>query len=75
MPSADAEQFPHMFERLRNAVQKIEVVGLPMDRRLTFSLGGAEARADRETLDTLIKRADEALYRAKQAGRDRYDMG
>ena len=75
MPGSDAAQIAQVFERLRSAVQKVEVVGLPADRRLTFSMGGAEARTDGETLDGMIKRADEALYRAKQAGRDRFDMG
>jgi diguanylate cyclase (GGDEF)-like protein len=72
MPGSDASKIPGVFQRLRDAVQKAVVAGLPADRRLTFSMGGAEAKGDSDTLDGLIKRADEVLYRAKDAGRDRF---
>jgi diguanylate cyclase (GGDEF)-like protein len=38
--------------------------------RLTLSIGVAEARHDEPASD-IVRRADEALYRAKQDGRDR----
>jgi diguanylate cyclase len=38
--------------------------------KVTLSVGVAEALA-RDTVESLLKRADEALYRAKQEGRDR----
>ncbi|MEY4564276.1 MAG: putative domain and rane protein [Pseudomonadota bacterium] len=39
--------------------------------RVTISVGIAEARAHSETAETVIKRADEAMYLAKQSGRNR----
>jgi len=41
------------------------------DARVTASVGVAEYPAHGDTIDTVIGRADEALYRAKRAGRDR----
>jgi PleD family two-component response regulator len=41
---------------------------------VTISLGLAELKPD-DTLDTLLQRADEAHYRAKQQGRNRVCTG
>jgi diguanylate cyclase (GGDEF)-like protein len=41
---------------------------------LTVSIGLTEVRSD-DTLDTALARADAALYRAKESGRDRYEIG
>ena len=41
---------------------------------ITLSMGIAEHR-DREGLDTLVKRADTALYESKQKGRDQIHVG
>ena len=38
---------------------------------VTLSIGVAESRDGNETADKLLKRADEALYEAKHAGRNR----
>jgi diguanylate cyclase (GGDEF)-like protein/PAS domain S-box-containing protein len=74
MPGSGAAQIPGLFERLRSAVKRIRVQGVPASRLLTFSMGAAVLDPKLDTLDTLIKRADEALYRAKQSGRDRVEM-
>lgn len=37
---------------------------------VTLSIGLAEPLPNTPDFETLLKRADEALYRAKQAGRD-----
>ena len=71
MPGSDPAQVSIVFERLQQAVHKLSVPGLPLDRRLTFSMGAAEAWGDNDSLAELIHRADEALYRAKQNGRNR----
>ena len=47
---------------------RIAAAGTP---RVTVSIGVAEAHAQSEALDETIRRADEALYRAKASGRNR----
>jgi diguanylate cyclase (GGDEF)-like protein len=42
------------------------------DIRLTISVGVAEWRASCEDLETWFARADRALYRAKESGRNRF---
>jgi len=56
-------------EQLRAAVAalKLHVHGTPL--RVTVSCGATEIRAE-DTTDTLFDRADAALYRAKQGGRN-----
>lgn len=74
MPGSGAEQIPAVFERLRHSVQSLEVVGLPPDRKLTFSMGAVAKTLTTDQTEELIQRADRALYRAKDAGRDRLEM-
>ena len=71
MPGTRASEIPLIFERLRAAVQKLSIPGLPPETKLTFSMGGAQTETHTETLDQLIKVADTAMYKAKQSGRDR----
>jgi diguanylate cyclase (GGDEF)-like protein len=54
-------------DRLRRAVGTSAADGSPV---CTMSVGVADVRAD-EPFDALVKRADAALFRAKNAGRDR----
>lgn len=56
-------------ERVRQAVAAIRVRLKGADISLTISIGAAEI-ANSEIADGLIQRADEALYAAKQAGRN-----
>lgn len=59
-------------ERIRARVSKLEL--LEGKLKITVSLGVAQ-RAAEETLDQLLARADRALYRAKQGGRNRVELG
>jgi diguanylate cyclase (GGDEF)-like protein len=54
-------------ERLREAVEQAR----PTDIPITISLGVSAARGAQVDYDTLFKAADEALYEAKRAGRNR----
>ena len=57
-------------ERLRSAVESLIVDHTSYDRSVTISLGVAERRDDTRSVDDLIKAADEALYHAKERGRN-----
>lgn len=58
-------------ERIRSAIESMEVLvdGERLD--VTMSLGVADRTPDMESFNDLLKAADEALYRAKHAGRNR----
>ena len=74
MPDTREDQVFDIFERLREVISELHVAGLPLARRLSFSMGSAEVRADSSSLESLIKEADLALYRAKEKGRDRCEI-
>ncbi|HEX5392408.1 MAG TPA: diguanylate cyclase [Rhodocyclaceae bacterium] len=60
-------------ERMRAAVAA-EVMNLSLNHRhVTISIGCAELDPGHQTPDDLIRDADKALYRAKQAGRNRVE--
>lgn len=58
-------------ERLRQAVADIDTSRWFTDRGVSISLGVALSRPGRDTASSLLQRADDALYEAKHAGRNR----
>jgi two-component system, cell cycle response regulator len=61
-------------ERMRQSVEALDIPTADPSQaiRITASFGAASLRRDsRETLSSLITRADNALYEAKRAGRNR----
>jgi diguanylate cyclase (GGDEF)-like protein/PAS domain S-box-containing protein len=75
LPETGVEGACQVGERIRQAVAEIEVAGLFDTLRLGISVGTAEFRPGEDTLDSLVVRADMALYRAKSEGRDRVCAG
>ncbi|BHH82106.1 sensor domain-containing diguanylate cyclase [Desulforhopalus sp. 52FAK] len=57
-------------ERLRQAVEQLKVTCDDRIIQITVSIGVAEWRADDKDTEDLLKRADRALYAAKNAGRN-----
>lgn len=69
LPFADLAAARMLAEAVRVAFSSGTVDGLPPGVRITASFGVA-ARSGDEGLEPLMRRADEALYKAKQNGRD-----
>ncbi len=69
LPGSDLEMAGHIAERLREAIGGTPVDVDGVSHKVTMSLGVAELRSG-EDLTALLARADDALYRAKDAGRN-----
>ena len=75
LPETDPQQALLVAERLRNAVQMLSFTCENGSRlRLTLSIGVAECLPGEVRLESLLARADRALYRAKDAGRNRTEL-
>lgn len=67
LPRTPLDDALSLAEAIRASVAKLTLLGLP---RFTVSIGVAQHEPN-ESLDDLFKRVDAALYRAKNAGRNR----
>ncbi len=66
------EEAINIAERIRGKFQDIKYEKVP-NLKITISIGVAKAK-EKETLFEAIKRADEALYLAKQKGKNRVEL-
>ena len=73
LPYADSNDALACVQRLRAAVHEKPFATSAGPLPVTFSAGVAQ-HCPGESLDALLKRADDALYRAKTAGRDRVEI-
>lgn len=71
LPNTDAPNAHLVAERVQHALRAQSGRGLP---ECTVSIGVACHVSELETLDSLLSRADAALYRAKAEGRDRIEL-
>jgi diguanylate cyclase (GGDEF)-like protein len=78
LPGCDMPAAVRRAECLRVAVEDLEIPHLdsPVDNHVTVSIGAAALMADDgERPERLLEMADEQLYRAKRAGRNRVEPG
>jgi diguanylate cyclase (GGDEF)-like protein len=75
MPGTAATEALSAAERLRDALLRRPWAWQGEQLTLTVSVGVAAWRGPQDQVDTLLKRADAALYRAKALGRDRFELG
>lgn len=74
LPGSDRDASYRIAERIRSSVEALDLTDLHPMLRVTLSLGVAQLRRDDRSLGAVTQRADEALYRAKAAGRNRVEM-
>ncbi|WP_176508581.1 MULTISPECIES: GGDEF domain-containing protein [Pseudomonas] len=76
LPGLPPEQATFTAERLRRAVQDLHAAQGDTRLQITVSIGLAGCAADQSapSLDDLLARADQALYRAKAHGRNRVEQ-
>ncbi|MBI2333300.1 MAG: GGDEF domain-containing protein, partial [Chloroflexi bacterium] len=72
LPMTSAQQAYILAERIRMKVAALRVASEKGEVAVTISIGIVELRhgADAESMEALFNRADEAMYAAKQAGRN-----
>jgi two-component system cell cycle response regulator len=69
VPGSGERELKEVLERIRSVIGSAAIVVDGHELAVTVSLGGATR--GRESADDLIARADDALYAAKEQGRDR----
>ena len=70
LPETDLDEAARLAERLRAEIEKIEVLEEGHCIRITASLGVVSRDAEDENLESLLTKADDALYVAKKKGRN-----
>ncbi|MCP3921856.1 MAG: diguanylate cyclase [Desulfobacterales bacterium] len=74
LPSTGDEGAYNMAERLRRSVEKTTINAEGNELSITVSIGVGSHSTETENVDSIIKKADTALYRAKDNGRNRVEM-
>ncbi|MFR0690630.1 diguanylate cyclase [Enterobacterales bacterium AE_CKDN230030158-1A_HGKHYDSX7] len=72
LPGTSLEAARHIAERIRETVASTLI---PQVGRVTLSIGVAESGSTPAPSETVLKQADQRLYNAKQAGRNRVVSG
>lgn len=70
LPDTDEHAAAEIGERLRAVLASSEMTAAGQPLRITVSVGVASRHPDTASLEHLLKRADDALYAAKAAGRN-----
>jgi diguanylate cyclase (GGDEF)-like protein len=73
LPETNEEQAMLFANRLQKVISETRVVIDDMTLLFTVSIGVNEMDGTCKTFDTHINRADEAMYRAKNLGRNRVE--
>ncbi len=74
LPETSSSDAQHLATRITEACRALAVDASAGDVRCSCSVGVTELRADDERLDSVLTRADQALYAAKRAGRNQWSF-
>ena len=75
LPESDTQAAIEVGERLRQALSEVKISTDRGDIQVTVSIGLAMMAAGDDTLETIMGRADAALYEANQSGRNKLVHG
>ena len=75
LPQSNAQGAFKIAERVREEMMKISFTGNESNFAVTVSCGVAEFNKDYESINKLIAAADQALYKAKNGGRNKTILG
>jgi diguanylate cyclase (GGDEF)-like protein/PAS domain S-box-containing protein len=70
LPETGLKQAEETAERLREIIHRATVITANSHFNISASFGIAAFENEQDTLDTLLRKADQALYHAKNAGRN-----
>jgi diguanylate cyclase (GGDEF)-like protein len=70
LPSSDAKAATEQADRLCRKLRETIITVKDHQVKVTLSIGTAQLRAGTDTWDSLLNRADNAMYEAKNRGRD-----
>ena len=68
-PHTDINEIDALIKRISTQLRHYSLPDA--EHKVTFSIGVTKKRAGDESVDDMIKRSDEAVYKAKEQGRDR----
>ncbi|SCA56816.1 Diguanylate cyclase with PAS/PAC sensor [Candidatus Terasakiella magnetica] len=74
LPNVDQDGATAIAERIRSAIAENTVIFKDLRFKITASFGATSLKHGDESLDDLIRRADLALYKAKENGRNRVEF-
>lgn len=70
-PETDLDGAVDLAERIRRSIDALRIPVDEGELRFTVSLGVAQATASDQSVESTLKKADQALYQAKEQGRNR----
>jgi diguanylate cyclase (GGDEF)-like protein len=74
LPETSAKAAQTLATRITEGCRDLIVDPMAAEARCSCSIGVTEVRADDERLDSVLTRADQALYTAKRAGRNQWSF-
>ncbi|WP_345993168.1 diguanylate cyclase [Sulfurimonas sp. HSL-1716] len=75
LPNIGVKGALHLAQKIRKNVETLEVVSDKNEIiKFTISIGISEINSDDDSIESSIKRADNAMYKAKEGGRNRVEL-
>jgi diguanylate cyclase (GGDEF)-like protein len=74
LPETTSDAAQHLATRITEACRELVVEASAGEVRCSCSVGVTEVRPDDDCLDSVLTRADQALYAAKRAGRNQWSF-